>query len=787
MHLRKFLYSAVIVISASVYAFIAPHAKMSQPEGTLAPAPKLALLVGINKYKAGSGIRDLRGTHNDVQMMRDLLVDVYKFNQEAPAMKTLLDENATQAAIIASFTQLIAQAKAYKDAAKVDPKNGATVVFFYSGHGSKLEDDGTDELDFIDETIMPHDSNVDREKNKDIRDDQFDVWLRELGQYTSNVTLIFDSCHSGTLSRGGISKSVDRVLSIPKGKRNPDAISIDGMSRNESYVAISGSLPSEESQEDSFPVLDKDGNDLKTVRWNGALTYSLVNLLRRNPDMKYRELMKIVRDKVVAMQKRQTPQAEGDIDRDVFGGADTRGAVPIFVESSKLVKKTIDGKETDVNEITMKAGALVGAGTGATIAVYTKRNGGAREQVASGVVVSATDFKSTAEVVPVAGGSPQVAENAAVFIVSPSFRQKEKRVIAIDFAGGTQPNAVPAEIEKQLKDSALVGVIQQNEILKSFAARDASPAMSWDMAVVRGTYKDFKTGNKQPDLQSVKANSQKASRSGAAAERAPCAQERFSGTEPKEPADGTAGYFLSDRAGNALYNLWYGADDPQAAKCLKDAIETHARIENLRTLSNPESTLQNKFTARLVRLSTFSVAENPFKCTMQPVSPEDQARDEVTPPQMKPDDKFYVEISNKTGKDLYVYLYTLTTSGKISLLYPVRGASAGEKFPSGRTATSLQLLESLIDVPNKAAQSDCAVFYIEPPELSPMGLETLKIIASTEEFPGEIFEQPGLAKSTRGGSLSQMIMQAATGSRNGVMRYKVDEFLTKELSYYIVH
>ncbi len=87
------------------------------------------------------------------------------------------------------------------------------VLFYYSGHGSQMSDREGDEPDFYDETIIPYDSGRMPHKNRDISDDEIYLWLRDLGQKTGNITLWFDCCNSGSLTRaafGGATRSVPR-------------------------------------------------------------------------------------------------------------------------------------------------------------------------------------------------------------------------------------------------------------------------------------------------------------------------------------------------------------------------------------------------------------------------------------------------------------------------------------------------------------------------------------------------------------------------------------------------
>ena len=71
----------------------------------------------------------------------------------------------------------------------------------YSGHGSQMRDREGDEPDGFDETIVAADSGRSPAPIRDITDDELNLWLRKITERTPNVTLIFDFCHSGTVTR----------------------------------------------------------------------------------------------------------------------------------------------------------------------------------------------------------------------------------------------------------------------------------------------------------------------------------------------------------------------------------------------------------------------------------------------------------------------------------------------------------------------------------------------------------------------------------------------------------
>ncbi len=782
--------ATIMIFFAATFCFVT-QGHLQTRTAAKTEAPKFALLVGINRYKkfkdSNVNIRDLRGTHNDVGLMKSLLAD-YGFKEETAGatndkfpcgqqiatsnVKTLCSEQATQAAIRESFKkQLIDNAKNYFAANNLtanDRDKGANIVFYYSGHGSKLEDKNGDESDGIDETIVAQDS--DRNGVKDIPDDEFDVFYKELSQYTTNIVFMFDSCHSGTVTRGGTPKSVERNFPAKSNSRGGNPTLSDGISvgSKSNYVTISGSLPTQESQEDVFT-----DTTTKKEQWDGALTYNFVNLLRQNPGLKYREIINLMRPAVAKFN--QTPQVEGDIDREVFGSASTRGAVSLaIVGVPQKVKKTFDEKEVEVSEIKLAVGAIVGAGKGAAIAIFgTKAGDKIREQIGSGIVTEATDFTATAEVSLFDANTKEIPANATVNIISPSFNKDDKQTVALDVAAGGKgagDTKIFSDIEEKLKANALLKTVRTPNLFGSIS-RNANSTDSteqktiWDVAVVRGTYKDFRYGNTQPDFSKI-------TKSGKGDTEDACRQTKFVGSKAVAPADAEQGFFLIGKADKMpLYNLWFSADNPNAGKCLADALEKHARIENLRNLSSGGSNLNENVKVELVRLDSIDNINreltqcNSEKNTLAVKTDGDPQK------QFKSTDLYYLKITNASERDLFLYIYSLTTSGGINLIYPVEGSASGEKLRAGSTICTIQKE---------------ILFQIDPPELSPPGMETLKIIAVKQEFPGTLLSQPSIAGRGGNSPFEQLLRQASTGSRSGAVSFAVSDWATKNINIEIV-
>ncbi|HEY7510715.1 MAG TPA: caspase family protein, partial [Vicinamibacteria bacterium] len=300
---------------------------------------KRALLVGIDQYRQ---VTDLQGCVNDVRRMKDVLTRRFGFSEADVTVVT--DDQATRAGIIAAL-----QARS----AAAEP--GDIVVFHYSGHGANMRDVSGDELDGRDETIVPHDS---REPGVfDISDDELNGLLRELTRKTQNVTVVLDSCHSGSATRGGAT-----VRRAPDDPRDPPPAAPfawsprgitegpdDLRTRDSRYVLITGCKPHQLSNE-----FEADG------RRFGALTYHLARALDRAlPGSTYRDVMDLVAGEVRTVFPSQEPDLEGArADAPLFSGAEPASATYV------LVSPVAQGR------VEIAAGAAYGLAAGAVVDVY---------------------------------------------------------------------------------------------------------------------------------------------------------------------------------------------------------------------------------------------------------------------------------------------------------------------------------------------------------------------------------------------------------------------------------
>jgi hypothetical protein len=138
---------------------------------------KRALCIGINDYPGTQN--DLRGCVNDANDWAAALA------ARGFTVSKLLDSQATKAALVAGFEQLITTAQ-----------SGDTLTITFSGHGTLAPDTSGDEMDGYDEALCPYDIH----QGQVLLDDEIHQLFRKRPAGV-RLILISDSCHSGTVTR----------------------------------------------------------------------------------------------------------------------------------------------------------------------------------------------------------------------------------------------------------------------------------------------------------------------------------------------------------------------------------------------------------------------------------------------------------------------------------------------------------------------------------------------------------------------------------------------------------
>ncbi|HEY0158224.1 MAG TPA: caspase family protein [Thermoanaerobaculia bacterium] len=225
-----------------------------------------ALLIGIDDYSATTlprvgpldparerGFPDLKGAANDAGILAALLVLRYGF--ERKNVVVLTNQQATRTAILQSLERHL-----------VRPARRGDVVFYYfAGHGAQVPNAASDELDRLDESIVPADA---RRGADDIRDKELRPLFNRILNAGARLTLVLDHCHSGSSFRG-----------LPNGAR-PRGI---GRARAVVDAKRYGPRPDERgalvfaATQDLDPAWEARGDD---GRMHGAFTWAWIRALR---------------------------------------------------------------------------------------------------------------------------------------------------------------------------------------------------------------------------------------------------------------------------------------------------------------------------------------------------------------------------------------------------------------------------------------------------------------------------------------------------------------------------
>ena len=235
---------------------------------------KHALLIAINQYEppggipAGShaglrsGFSNLDGCINDAQAVKSLLLSRFAFREDK--ITEVYNQDATRKRIMDEVALLTDRVQ-----------SGDVVFIFYAGHGSQQPNSLSPEADKLDETLVP----ADAWKNplSDIRDKEQRVWYNNLLKKGANVTVIFDCCHSGSMSRGGepvyarprFRKIEQNPNDAKDGSLPPDPVSIAG----DRLLVISAAQDFELAAE----ATDSDGKP------HGAFSLALMTAMAQVP------------------------------------------------------------------------------------------------------------------------------------------------------------------------------------------------------------------------------------------------------------------------------------------------------------------------------------------------------------------------------------------------------------------------------------------------------------------------------------------------------------------------
>ncbi|XP_030459182.1 metacaspase-1-like [Syzygium oleosum] len=232
---------------------------------------KRALLCGVTyrgkRYK-------LKGSVNDVRCMHYFLVEKMGFQNDS--ILILSEEETDPLRIPTKHNILMAMRWLVHDC-----HSGDSLVFHFSGHGSRQRDYDMDEIDGFDESLCP----VDYEIAGKIIDDEINTTIVRPLPRGAKLHAVIDACYSGTMldlpflcrmNREGTYRWEDQrgVSAAYKGTGGGLALSISACDDNQSSAdttALSGSTAT------------------------GAMTYSFIQAMQNGNELTYGHLLNAMR------------------------------------------------------------------------------------------------------------------------------------------------------------------------------------------------------------------------------------------------------------------------------------------------------------------------------------------------------------------------------------------------------------------------------------------------------------------------------------------------------------
>lgn len=269
-------------------------------------AEKYALIIAIGDYPAKGGWSTISSV-NDVPLIKGaLLLQGFK---EADIM-TITDAKATKKGIEEAVGTL-----------EKKLKKGDIVVVHYSGHGQQIFDDNGDEVDGLDEALVPYDAYVKYTHNykgeNHLRDDELANMIanfrNKLGK-DGQLLITLDSCHSGSATRGQKTRGGQAALMPPDWKKSAGDKKGSGIFERTKI-----------NKEDAAPFIMISGASADELNYEyngvGSLSFAFSKAMNElGSNFTYRQLFSTLNANMNAIAPKQSPTIEGDIDYKLFKG-----------------------------------------------------------------------------------------------------------------------------------------------------------------------------------------------------------------------------------------------------------------------------------------------------------------------------------------------------------------------------------------------------------------------------------------------------------------------------------
>jgi hypothetical protein len=344
---------------------------------------KHALLVGISNYDTkATGWPAINGA-SDARLMKNILLD-QGFSENS--LLSLIDAQATKQNIVAALNGLADKVRA-----------GDIIYIHFSTHGVQLMDDDADELDQLDEAIVPFDAkwsadpgDYDKIQNGYLRDDEFGRLIEKLRMKLGtrgDILVIMDLSYSGSATRGDIVARGNKPAITTKGfkpvnttlsKDFRDKLSLSADKTGlASYVVYSAA----NSDGAAYEITDHSNQKI------GSFTYAFSRIMPfLESGTSYKKLFDRVNVVMSNQSEIQQPIAEGNVDREFFSG------------NYQVRKRYMEVVSTDSssNTIVVGQGIMDGLTSGTVIRFYpagtvTMDN---ESEIVKGKVIEADKFSA---------------------------------------------------------------------------------------------------------------------------------------------------------------------------------------------------------------------------------------------------------------------------------------------------------------------------------------------------------------------------------------------------------
>ncbi|KAL5504708.1 hypothetical protein ACEPAH_7371 [Sanghuangporus vaninii] len=252
-----------------------------------------ALLIGIKYYRPryynNTRIASLKGPHHDVREVQRLLQDVYGWDTEC--FRILKDDNGPRE----NQPTLENIRHEIKELVK-DAQPGDNLFFYFSGHGSQVEDQDDDEDDGKDEELIVL---VSCDGQLLVDDELHEILVKPIPE-GCHLTAVLDCCSSGTgldLPYNALQAEKDACNSTERTPSRP----IRRKHSKGNVVLLSACADAEYAAEKTDL-----GDEYRRVR--GMLTKAFIDSLKMRRKSTYDELMTSVRTQLRRKDTMQNPQ-----------------------------------------------------------------------------------------------------------------------------------------------------------------------------------------------------------------------------------------------------------------------------------------------------------------------------------------------------------------------------------------------------------------------------------------------------------------------------------------------